>query len=289
MQDWPNYELIDFGNGRKLERFAECLFDRPCPAATELVPKQSSWQANCRYTGSKVGDGKWKPKPAAHQTDTDRSIAVPLNDELAFRMQVECSPAGQVGMFPEQFSNWRWIARQAGRLDRSLRVLNLFAYSGGSTLAAALGGAEVTHVDASKPSVALARHNAEISGLAEAPIRWIVEDVVKYCRRELKRGSHYDAVVLDPPSYGHGPKGEEWRIQRDLPTLLGILAELTERTPVFFLASCHTPGIGPAELSAYLSDAIVGHCGQPPSSGRLWLETSSGRRLESGVYARWPR
>ncbi|MEM1304793.1 MAG: SAM-dependent methyltransferase, partial [Planctomycetota bacterium] len=109
------------------------------------------------------------------------------------------------------------------------------------------------------------------------------------CRRELKRGNRYDAVILDPPSYGHGPAGEEWRLARDLPKLLELAAELTDRSPVFFLATCHTPGVGPAELSAYVSDAVVGHCGQPPSSGRLWLTTSAGRRLDSGVYARWPR
>ena len=192
-------------------------------------------------------------------------------------------------MFPEQFSNWRWIAAQVARSNRPLRMLNLFAYTGGSTLAAAVAGAEVTHVDASKPSVALARQNADASDLADAPIRWIVEDVVKYCRREVKRGNRYDVVVLDPPSYGHGPKGEEWKLARDLPTLLDLCGELTERAPVFLLATCHTPGVGPAELSAYLSDAIVGHCGQPPASGKLWLATEDGRRLDSGVFARWPR
>ncbi len=133
------------------------------------------------------------------------------------------------------------------------------------------------------------RRGAELSGLGDAPIRWIVEDVVRYCQREVKRGSRYDAVILDPPSYGHGPKGEEWRLARDLPRLLELCGELTDRSPVFFLATCHTPGVGPAELSAYLSDAIVGHCGQPPADGRLWLADRQGRRLESGVYARWPR
>src|SRR5690606_31286241 len=136
------------------------------------------------------------------------------------------------------------------------RVLNLFAYTGGSTLAAAAAGAEVTHVDASKPSVELARQNAERSGLAAAPVRWIVEDALRYCQREVKRGSCYDAVILDPPTYGHGPKGPSskgtsWRLERDLPLLLDLCATLVDRAPKFFLATCHTPGVGPAELSAY--------------------------------------
>lgn len=294
--DWPEYQLIDFGavpgrGGRKLERFGSLTVDRPCPAADKPIGDSSAWlEADARYNGAKVGDGKWTPKQLADGP----AISVPIDKNATFQMQLELTPAGQVGLFPEQYANWRWIAQQVGRSTRTLRVLNLFGYTGGSTLAAALGpriaaGAEVTHVDASKPSVALARRNAELSGLAEAPVRWIVEDAVKYCRREVKRGSRYDAVVLDPPSYGHGPKGEEWKLERDLPGLLDLVAELVERSPVFLLATCHTPGVGPAELSAYLSDAIVGHCGQPPASGRLWLKTDDGRRLESGVYARWPR
>jgi 23S rRNA (cytosine1962-C5)-methyltransferase len=204
------------------------------------------------------------------------------------------TPAGQIGLFPEQLANWRWIAERSARLaaaspETPPRVLNLFAYTGGSTLAAAAAGAAVTHVDASKPSVELARQNAGRSGLAAAPIRWIVEDALRYSQREVKRGARYEAVVLDPPTYGHGPKGEAWRLDRDLPELLALCAELVGRSPKFFLATCHTPSVGPAELSAYLSDAVVGHCSQPPASGRLWLATKDGRKLDSGVMARWPR
>jgi 23S rRNA (cytosine1962-C5)-methyltransferase len=164
----------------------------------------------------------------------------------------------------------------------------LFAYTGGSTLAAAVGGAEIVHVDAAKSIVARARENAAASGLANRPIRWIVEDAMKFCRREVNRGNRYDAVILDPPTYGHGPKGEEWVIKRDLLPLLELCGELTERCPKFVLLTCHTPGIGPAELSAYLSEGIFGRCGQPPKTGELFLETADGRRLPSGVYARWP-
>lgn len=301
MSYWPDYELLDFGaapgkGGRKLERFGEQVFDRPSPSATDSCPATKKWQADARYTGDKVGEGKWKQPTQGSSTGAASdgpALTIPLLEDQSFRMRIDLSPAGQVGLFPEQFANWQWIAKRVARAKRPLRVLNLFAYTGGSTLAAACAGAanevEVTHVDASKPSVALARANALLSGLAEAPIRWIVEDAMKYCRREVKRGSRYDAVILDPPSYGHGPKGEEWRLGRDLPALLELCAELVDRSPVFFLATCHTPGVGPAELAAYLSDAVVGHCGQPPADGHLWLKTAGGRRLDSGVYARWPR
>lgn len=331
--NWPDYELIDFGRvasgaARKLERFGELLVDRPSPAAEhEQAKSPNAWKkAAARYTGARVGDGKWRP---AKGLQPSAGIEVPLGGDLSFTMALEFSPAGQVGLFPEQFENWQWIAervrraavagsppspptsdqsapqaRQAavagqppspspsppgGGETRTLRVLNLFAYTGGSTLAAAIAGAEVTHVDASKPSVTLARSNAEQSGLVDAPIRWIVEDAVRYCQREVKRGNHYDAVILDPPTYGHGPKGEEWRLTRDLPKLLPLVAELTDGRPSFLLVTCHTPGVGPAELGAYLADGVFGSCAQPPNTGELFLVTKDGRRLPGGVSARWPR
>jgi 23S rRNA (cytosine1962-C5)-methyltransferase len=292
--DWPDYELVDFGAGRRLERFGEWLLDRPCPAAIDDA-KQSpaAWRdAIARYDGARATDGDWTPKPKKWANDA--AIVVPLGGDREFTLGLTPTPAGQIGVFPEQLVNWRWIAERVARLaalrlSDPPRVLNLFAYTGGSTLAAAAAGAVVTHVDASKPSVELAKQNAERSGLADAPVRWIVEDVLRYCQREVKRGSRYDAVILDPPTYGHGPKGEAWRLDRDLPELLELCGTLVDSAPQFFLATCHTPGVGPAELSAYLSDAIVGHCGQPPTSGRLWLATPAGRKLESGVWARWPR
>ncbi len=214
-------------------------------------------------------------------------------------MELEPLPSGQVGVFPEQAANWRWIAERvaAQRVmsggatpgqSPGLKVLNLFAYTGGSTLAALAAGAAVVHIDAAKGVVNRGRQNAAASGLGDEPARWIVEDVLKFCRREVKRGNRYDAIVLDPPTYGHGPKGEEWNIRRDLLPLLELCGELTERRPKFVLLTCHSPGIGPAELSAYLSDGIFGACGQPPRTGELFLETAEGRRLPSGVFARWP-
>lgn len=297
MPPWPDYELIDFGRdnrgvGRKLERFGQRTFDRPCPAAADAAPAVRVWRADLRYSGSRGGDGKWR-RPAAGTARTATggatTIRVPLPGGGVFRLRVEPTPAGQLGLFPEQFTHWGRIAQWAADTPRPARVLNLFAYTGASTLAAAGGGAEVTHVDASRPAVALARQNAQASGLADAPIRWIVEDALKYCRREATRGARYDAVVLDPPTFGHGPAGEQWRLSRDLPTLLDLVGALTDRCPALLVASCHTPGIGPAELGAYLADGVLGRCGHPAATGSLWLATHGGRRLPSGVYARWPR
>jgi 23S rRNA (cytosine1962-C5)-methyltransferase len=172
--------------------------------------------------------------------------------------------------------------------DRPLRVLNLFAYTGGSTLAAAAAGAEVVHIDSARNIVDRARRNAELSGLADRPIRWIAEDAMKFCQRELKRGNRYDAVILDPPTYGHGPAGQPWKIAEDLLPMLKICAELTEATRAFVLITSHTPGLGPAELSAYLAEGIFGHCAQPTSAGELFLRVADERRLPSGVVARWP-
>jgi 23S rRNA (cytosine1962-C5)-methyltransferase len=213
----------------------------------------------------------------------------------AFRLQLDGLPSGQVGVFPEQCENWDWIARQIRRAKpqaeagRNIKVLNLFAYTGASTLAAAGAGAEVVHVDAAKTIVDRARRNAELSGLADRPIRWIAEDAVKFCRRELNRGNRYDAVILDPPSYGHGPKGETWKVETDLLPLLKLCGELTSEGRAFILVTCHSPSIGTAELSAYLADGIFGNCGQPPAAGELSMQTADGRRLPSGVYARWPK
>ncbi len=315
------YELLDFGDGRKLERFGSIVLDRPSPAAegTRKARGELWTEAAARFDG-RTGDGVWIPEREKWMTDdwhVEFDVGAPI------RMVLDALPSGQVGVFPEQRENWEWIARQvaqkrivnplaatrreARRPQRSapdesrsappslrvaandtLRVLNLFAYTGGSTLAAAAAGAEVVHVDAARSVVDRARQNAELSGLAERPIRWIVEDAMKFCRREVKRGNRYDAVVLDPPTYGHGPKGEPWKIGEHLLPLLQLCGELTAEHRALVLVTCHSPGIGPAELSAYLSEGVFGHCGQPPKAGELFLETADGRRLPSGVFARWP-
>jgi 23S rRNA (cytosine1962-C5)-methyltransferase len=285
------YELLDFGDGRKLERFGAAMLNRPCPAAEGIEKSRPElWEAiTARFRGPRTGDGSWTPVP---KTWMPAEWCFALEGDAPFRLQLEALPSGQVGVFPEQRENWGWIARQVAKpqtaLGRALRVLNLFAYTGGSTLAAAAAGAEVVHIDAVQTIVDRARENAACSGLAERPVRWIAEDAMKFCRRELKRGKQYDAVILDPPSYGHGPKGEPWKIDTDLLPLLSLCGELTSEHRAFVLVSCHSPGIGPAELAAYLAEGIFGHCGEAPATGKLTLTTSDGRSLPAGVYARWP-
>jgi 23S rRNA (cytosine1962-C5)-methyltransferase len=311
-----DYELLDFGEGRKLERFGTVVLDRPCPAAdgrAKVAPEL--WhQAVVRYDRTQADDGVWTPRdvlprqwsigfvltnsarcnptgrpllPASHSSE-----AVEDESDVVISFQLQASPFGHVGVFPEQQGNWSWIIRQVSRLQstlgRAARVLNLFAYTGGSTLAAAAAGAEVVHIDAARNIVERARHNADLSNLGEKPIRWIVEDAMTFCRRELRRGNCYDAVILDPPSYGHGPKGEPWKFEQHLLPLLRICSQLTTERRAFILATCHTPGIGAPELAAYLADGIFGHCSEPPDSGQLCLEAPNGRILPSGVYSRWP-
>jgi 23S rRNA (cytosine1962-C5)-methyltransferase len=291
------YELIDFGDGRKLERFGTVVVDRPCPAAEGLaMALPGAWrEAVARYDGSRVGDGDWSPSPKRWVPD-DWSYAHSVREgKPEFRLQLDALPSGQVGVFTEQCENWDWIGRMARKVagpsaidGQSLRVLNLFAYTGASTLAAAAAGAEVVHLDAARGVVDRARTNADLSGLGDRPIRWIAEDALKFCRREVKRGNRYEGVILDPPTYGHGPKGESWKINEDLLQLLRLCGELTSESRAFVLVTCHAPGIGPAEISAYLSEGLFGHCRRPPEAGELFLQTAAGRRLPSGVYARWP-
>jgi 23S rRNA (cytosine1962-C5)-methyltransferase len=283
------YELLDFGDGRKLERFGGVVLNRPCSAAEDIrKARPELWTAaTARFRGPRSRDGSWAPAPKQWMPELWHFVH---DGAASFRLRLDALPSGQVGVFPEQRGNWDWVARHSAHPAGSapLRVLNLFAYTGGSTLAAAAGGAAVVHIDAARNIVDRARENAELSGLGKRPIRWITEDAMKFCQRELKRGNHYNAVILDPPSYGHGPKGEPWKIAEHLLPLLKLCGELTAANRAFILTTCHSPGVGPAELAAYLAEGIFGHCGEPPTAGELYLETSDGRRLPSGVFARWP-
>lgn len=276
------YELLDFGKGRKLERFGEFVFDRPCPAADRdkhVTP--SAWKsADFKYERKSESKGVWRPRDVPDPWRIE-------NNGITFELRP--TEFGHVGIFPEQVGNWDWIRKVVERNDRPLKVLNLFAYTGGSTLAAAIAGAEVTHVDSSKSAVMWAKRNAELSGLDDAPIRWIVEDCQKFVNRELRRGNSYDALILDPPSYGHGPKGETWKLTRDLMPLLANCAELTSSSPrAFLLLTCHSPGFGAPELSACLEDTFFGHCQTGAKASRLTIRTVDARKLDAGAVARWP-
>lgn len=277
------YELVDFGNGRKLERFGRYLLNRPCPAAENHTPTSA--------------DG-WGDADAVYQLNRQQGengswIESKLPDEwqiqhgdVSFRLRP--TPFGHVGVFPEQAANWDWIAKQIKKGSPAIKVLNLFAYTGGSTLAAAAAGAQVAHVDSAKNTVAWARQNAEAGGLQDAPIRWIVEDASLFVQREVKRGNQYDAIILDPPSYGHGPKGETWKLTESLAELLRGCKELTRENRRFVLLTCHSPGFGPAEAEAILAQTFFGHCGAGATAKQIYLQTADGRRLNAGVAARWP-
>jgi 23S rRNA (cytosine1962-C5)-methyltransferase len=276
-----SYQLLDFGEGRKLEQFGPLCLDRPCPGS-EDAPRSDlelSQAADARFAGASANAGRWDLARDVPQRWTIRHEAMVFELKLA--------ESGHVGLFPEQADNWDWLAGQVRSAGKPIRVLNLFAYTGGSTLTCAAAGAEVTHVDAARNVVVWARRNAELSGLADAPIRWIGEDALKFARREVKRGSRYDAVILDPPSYGHGPRGEVWRLSRHLPRLLSLCAELTAGQCRFILLTCHTPGCDAMRLEAMIGDAFVEQPEGAFSSQLMTLRTPTGRILPSGVAVRW--
>jgi 23S rRNA (cytosine1962-C5)-methyltransferase len=286
------YQLLDFGQGRKLERFGRVILDRPSPAAAtsrrqldELWSSASArFLAGCESHAGCGQRGTWTPAGSLPSRWTIEHP--PLTFEL------RSTEFGHVGLFPEQSENWAWIAKQVERL-RALspgthpRVLNLFAYTGGSTLAAAAAGAQVVHVDASKGTVAWARRNAALSGLVDAPIRWIVEDAPRFIAREIKRGNRYDGIVLDPPTYGHGPKGQPWQIDRDLPVLLNSCSKLLSDVNGFVLISCHSPGIGRGDLVAWLEAMAKPRQTAYVQFGPLLLRTTLGRQLHCGEMALW--
>lgn len=278
MFPFVEYQLLDFGDGRKLERFGTIVLDRLSPAAEGAAPGDCGlWnQATARYERTNGDKGVWQVNGAATLSPWTISHG-------SLRFELKLTEFGHLGVFPEQAANWDWIAERVRQAKEPLKVLNLFAYTGGSTLAAAAAGAEVVHVDAARNTVAWARHNAELSGLAEAPIRWIAEDAILFVRRELKRGNRYQGVILDPPSYGHGPKGEIWKLAEGLPELLSLCAELTEADRRFVLLSCHSFGFGPDELGRLLAQAFSG--GQIDTS-ELTVSTAAGRRLHCGDMAR---
>jgi 23S rRNA (cytosine1962-C5)-methyltransferase len=272
MVGMSDLELLDCGDGRRLERFGSVIVDRPAPGATQ--PRRLP-EAEWARPALRWAKGAWVRGAAA--------------DPWPVRvggLTLECRPAagGQVGVFPEHAATWGWmdeaVRTAAGALGRGPEVLSLFAYTGGASLACARAGARVTHVDASRPAVAWSRENAALSGLADAPVRWIPEDARAYVRRERRRGRHYDGIVLDPPSYGHG--SGTWQIEEDLPALLDDLAALCGPRPSFFVLSAHTPGYDGDRLAAMVRE----HIGVGADGGPLALESRSGNRLELGAWAR---
>ncbi len=277
------YQLIDSGHGRKLEQFGDFIIDRPCAQAVwkpQLPPKK--WQ-ECNVFFTREGENTWKKK--GH-------IPEQWNIEVS-NVKFKLSPTdfGHLGIFPEQRPFWEWIQKTItdakAKRETPPSVLNLFAYSGGSTLAAAKAGAQVCHLDASKGMVAWARENAALNNLEKAPIRWIVDDVSKFLKRELRRGHRYDAIILDPPSFGRGSTGELFKIEEHLEGILNDCRELLTPKPLFILLSCHTPGYTPIAMRHLMEQTMQGMKGTI-DQGEMTLTGEDGALpLPSGTYSRW--
>ncbi len=276
MHGLADYELLDVGDGARLERFGVRTVDRPHPAALGARRDPTAWsRADLRFDR----DHGWSGPVLAREP---WSLAV-----NGLTLELRPTEAGQVGLFPEHLATLPWLrARIAGGQPASPAVLHLFAYTGLATLAMAAAGAAVTHVDSARPTVAWGRRNAELTGLGDRPIRWIVDDALAFAHRERRRGRLYAGLVLDPPSYGHGPDGRAWRLVDHLKDLLETCAGLIE-VDGFILLTAHTPGFDGERLAAMIARS-VGRPARAIERGVLALDTRGGDRLELGAFARWP-
>lgn len=277
-----HYTLVDSGNGRKLERFGPYLLSRPCSQAVwnPQLPNKEWDKADAVF--SREQENKWIQK---------RSLPVEWQIEVAgLRFKISPTDFGHLGIFPEQSPFWEWIQstiKAHATPAFKPRVLNLFAYSGGSTLAAAKAGAAVCHLDAAKGMVAWARENAVLNHLEQAPIRWIVEDVKKFLARELKRGSRYEGIILDPPSFGRGTKGEVFKIEETIVPLLQDCRALLSDQSLFLLFSCHTPGFSPLVMHHLTEQAMRGLKGKIGVGEMVLSGESQVFEVPSGTYAKW--
>lgn len=281
---WKDYEVIDTSKGEKLERWGDYTLVRPDPQVLWDTPRlHKGWKnRNAHYHRSSKGGGEWEFIDLPKQWDIQYK-------ELTFHLQPFSFK--HTGLFPEQAVNWDWFSEKIKRVkDRQVKVLNLFAYTGGATLAAAKAGAAVTHVDASKGMVTWAKENAEASGLGSAPIRYIVDDCVKFVEREIRRENKYDAVIMDPPSYGRGPKGEIWKIEDSIYPFIQLCTKVLSEDPIFFLINSYTTGLQPGVLAYMLSEELG-----KKYQGRITAEeiglpvTSNGLVLPCGASGRWER
>lgn len=275
MTSKDDYELIDSGDGLKLERFGPYTLSRPCSQAVwkQSLPKKIWDEASSTFT--RIDDKRWQSKGSLPDSWTISTKGI--------QFKLSCTDFGHLGIFAEQRPSWEWIHNTIKTANRPIKLLNLFAYSGGVTLAAALAGAEVCHLDASKGMVAWARENAALNGLSNAPIRWIVEDVQKFIDREIRRNKTYDAIVLDPPTFGRGAQGELFKIEEHINRLLDSVKALLSPNPLFILFSCHTPGFTPIVLKQLLQQRLKGTI----VADEMVLESTRSFAIPSGAYARW--
>ena len=280
-EKWKDYEVLDTSDGEKLERWGKYYLVRPDPQVIWFTPKEDRrWRDfDARYARSNSGGGQWLRN------------RLPERWQIRYReltFNVKPMNFKHTGVFPEQAANWDFIDAQIRSAGRRINVLNLFAYTGGATLAAAAAGASVCHVDAAKGMVAWAKENAASSGLSEAPIRWIVDDCAKFVEREIKRGRRYDAVIMDPPSYGRGPSGEIWKLEKDLYPFVKLVAGVLSDEPLFFIINSYTTGLAPSVLTCLLKTVIEPRFGGHTESDELGLPvTDSGLVLPCGATGRW--
>lgn len=283
---WKDYEVIDTSKGEKLERWGKYILLRPDPQVIWDTKRTNPLykKLNGHYHRSSKGGGEWE------FFDLPNEWSINYKD-LTFNLKPFSFK--HTGLFPEQAANWDWFSSlikdtKAKNPDREIKVLNLFAYTGGATCAAAKAGASVTHVDASKGMVNWAKENAVSSGLADAPIRWLVDDCQKFVEREIRRGNKYDAIIMDPPSYGRGPKGEIWKIEDAVFPLINICADILKDEPLFFLINSYTTGLQPAVLSYMLNTVLVNRFGGRVEADEIGLPVSSnGLVLPCGASGRY--
>ena len=279
---WKDYELLDTSCGERLERWGDILLIRPDPQVIWNTPKKHpGWKnAHARYHRSKTGGGHWeylKPIPEVW------SIGY---EDLTFQLK----PMGfkHTGLFPEQAVNWDWCMKYIKEAKTPMKVLNLFAYTGGATLACSKAGASVTHVDASKGMVAWAKENAVVSGLADQPLRWLVDDCVKFVKREIRRGNKYNGIILDPPSYGRGPGGEIWQLEEKLYEFLLDCREILDPENGFLIINSYTTGLSPSVMGYLLGELLVKKFGGQVLSDEIGLTvTQTGLVLPCGATSIW--
>jgi len=281
---WADYGLLDSGNGRKLERYGRFTVVRPEPQClwTPALPAEAWAAADAVFDPTDEEDaGRWKLNGKPPEAWPLAWGEATFNGRLtSFR---------HLAFFPEQAANWEWLDAAVRAAGGQPKVLNLFGYTGVASLVMAAAGAAVTHVDASKRAVAWARENAELSGLADRPVRWITEDARKYVQREVRRGSKYEGIVLDPPKYGRGPDGEVWRLFEDLPELAGLCAELLSENARFLVLNAYAERISGAALSGLLADKLKGRGGAIEWGELALVQDDGAREIGMSFFARWSR
>lgn len=286
--NWTDYEILDTSCGEKLERWGAYLLIRPDPQVVwQTDKKDPGWRrCNAHYHRSSRGGGEWEFFDLPQQWTIGYQ-----SGGLDLTFHLKPFSFKHTGLFPEQAANWDWFSekiRNRIRQGMEVKVLNLFAYTGGATVAAAQAGAVVTHVDASKGMVGWAKENAEASGIGHSSVRWLVDDCRKFVEREIRRGNHYDAIIMDPPSYGRGPKGEIWKMEDCIHELLKLTTQLLSKRPLFFLLNSYTTGLSPAVLTYLLSVTLVPIFGGTVSSEEIGLPVrDSGLILPCGAAGRW--